>query len=252
MTWSKVANCLSTWAKAFLNKGQGCSNCSDGIITWCVLTRVNRIGHYIQTQICPCTCPKIDTVLRLKERTEQEVILWPRHLEMILTLGSSSLNFDVGVFIHKRGAHHSLELWISLSLDRTLSFENLSLLVIFSAHKACFLYTFVCMHHRRVQLQLHCDYCRVTRKRSGSASGLTLILHLCHPTARNENNDTRCNNTADLQIWSYCKLVLLLVEKFQESFTNTWESISEILACFMSKPHPLGELYLWKSEWGFR
>lgn len=144
MTWSKVANCLSTWAKAFLNKGQGCSNCSDAIITWCVLARVSRIGHYNQTQICPCMCTKIDTALRLKERTEQEAILWLRHLEMILTLGSSFVNFDVGVFIHKRRAHHSLELWTSLSLDRTLSFENVSLLVISSAHKTCLLYTFVC------------------------------------------------------------------------------------------------------------
>lgn len=143
MTWSKVANCLSTWAKTFLNKGQGCSNCSDAIIPWCMLTRVNRIEHYIQIQICPGTCTKIVTVLRLKERTEQEVILRPRRLEMILTSGFS-VNFDVGVFIQKRGAHHCLELWTSLILDKTLSFDNLSLLVIFPAHKACLFYTFVC------------------------------------------------------------------------------------------------------------
>lgn len=150
-----------------------------------MLTRVNRIGHYIPTQICPCTCTKIDTVLRLKERTEQEFILQPRHLEMILAL-RSSVNFDVGVFIQRRGAYHCLELWTSLSLDKTLSFDNLSLLVIFPAHKACLFYTFctfiLFLHHRRVQLQLHCQlFLRATRKRGGSVSGFTLILHLWSP-----------------------------------------------------------------------
>lgn len=53
------------------------------------------------------------------------------------------MNFDVDIFIHKRGAHHSLELWTRLSLDKILSFENLSL-VIFPAYKACWPYTFVC------------------------------------------------------------------------------------------------------------
>lgn len=165
------------------------------------------------------------------------------------------MNFDVDVFIHKRGAHHSLEPWTRLSLDKTLLFENLRL-VIFPAYKDCWLYTFlVCTESQEnsAATALWSIFEGYYRKRDGSVSGLTLILHLCHPFFGKENSDTRGNEIApDLQLWSNCKPVLLLAAKFQASFPNTWESISEILACFMSKPQPLGELYLWKSEWGFR
>lgn len=140
------------------------------------------------------------------------------------------------MFLFVREAHHSLELWTSLSLDKTLSFGNLSLPVIFPGYKAYWLYTFVCTASQEssaaTALWSIFEGCQ---QKGWVWSGLTLVLHLCHPTARKENNDTTSNEIApDLQLWSNCKPVLLLAAKFQVSFTNTWESIREIFACFMS------------------